>query len=46
MCSSDLEAEPEIAPGAGAGALGIGAEANSLMVRKRGSVVALPVVDA
>ncbi len=42
----EVEAEPEVAPGAGAGALGIGAEANSLMVRKRGSVLALPVVDA
>jgi len=41
----EVEAEPEAAPGAGAGALGIGAEANSLMVRKRGSVVALPIVE-
>ncbi|MFN3168006.1 MAG: biotin synthase BioB [Phycisphaeraceae bacterium] len=42
----EVEAEPEAAPGAGAGALGIGAQANSLMVRRRGSVVALPVVEA
>ena len=42
----EVEAQPMSAPGAGAGALGIGAEANSLMVRKRGSVIALPVVEA
>jgi hypothetical protein len=41
----EVEAEPDIAPGAGAGALGIGAEANSLMVRERGSVMALPIID-
>jgi biotin synthase len=41
----EVEAEPQAAPGAGAGALGVGAEPNSLMVRKRGSVVALPVID-
>ncbi|MEM9110889.1 MAG: biotin synthase BioB [Planctomycetota bacterium] len=41
----EVEATPEAAPGAGAGALGIGAEANSLMVRKRGSVLALPVIE-
>lgn len=42
----EVEATPGAAPGAGAGALGVDAEANSLMVRKRGSVVALPVIDA
>ncbi|MEM6507617.1 MAG: hypothetical protein AAF711_19435, partial [Planctomycetota bacterium] len=41
----EVEATPEAAPGAGAGALGLGAEANSLMVRKRGSVLALPVIE-
>ncbi|MGB0768224.1 MAG: biotin synthase BioB [Phycisphaeraceae bacterium] len=41
----EVEATPEAAPGAGAGSLGVDAEANSLMVRRRGSVMALPVIE-
>lgn len=42
----EVEASPQSAPGAGAGAMGIDAEANSLMVRKRGGVIALPIVES
>jgi len=41
----EVDPSPEVAGDAGPGALGVGAEANSLMVRQRGSVVALPVVQ-
>jgi len=41
----EVEADPFNASDAGPGALGVGAEENSLMVRQRDSVVALPVVQ-
>ena len=41
----EIEASPESAGLAGPGSQGVGAQANSLMVRQRGSVVALPVVQ-
>ena len=41
----EVDPNPEAAADAGPGARGVGAEANSLMVRQRGSVVALPVVQ-
>ncbi|MEM1354719.1 MAG: biotin synthase BioB [Planctomycetota bacterium] len=41
----EVEADPGSALGAGPGAKGLGAEENALMVRQRGSVLALPVVQ-
>lgn len=41
----EVDPSPDSAGDAGPGAKGVGAEANSLMVRQRGSVMALPVVQ-
>ncbi|MEM9416254.1 MAG: biotin synthase BioB [Planctomycetota bacterium] len=41
----EIDPNPEQAGEAGPGALGVGAVENSLMVRQRGSVMALPIVD-